>query len=115
MHVIEFPGPTRTWAKTAIGINEINGFFARRLLTQYVGVKACNVASGDVAIFVISIENAYGDAMSEPAKTRPKVPEGESRFLKTRQMPPNEKGFVGYETIWESFQKEVEYKTPKKP
>jgi hypothetical protein len=30
-------------------------------------------------------------------------------------MPPNEKGFVGYETIWESFQKEVEYKTPKKP
>jgi hypothetical protein len=53
--------------------------------------------------------------MSEPAKTRPKVPEGESRFLKTRQMPPNEKGFVGYETIWESFQKEVEYQTPKKP
>ena len=65
--------------------------------------------------FFISIETTYGDAMSEPAKTRPKVPEGESRFLKTRQMPPNEKGFVGYETIWESFQKEVEYKTPKKP
>ena len=53
--------------------------------------------------------------MSEPKKTRPKVPEGETRFLKTRQMAPNEKGFVGYETIWEPRQKEVEYKTPKRP
>lgn len=53
--------------------------------------------------------------MSEPAKTRPKVPDGESRFLKTRQMKPNEKGYVGYETIWDKFQKEVEYQTPKKP
>ena len=53
--------------------------------------------------------------MSEPAKTRPKVPEGESRFLKTRQMKANEKGFVGYETIWEQFQKEVPYQTPKTP
>ena len=53
--------------------------------------------------------------MSEPAKTRPKVPEGETRYVKTRQMEPNEKGFVGYETIWESFHKEVEYKTPKTP
>ena len=68
-----------------------------------------------VAIFVISIQNTYGDAMSEPSKTRPKVPEGQSRFLKTRQMPPNEKGYVGYETIWDSFQKEVKYETPKKP
>ena len=33
----------------------------------------------------------------------------------TRQKPPNEKGFVGFETVWEPFQKEVEYKTPKKP
>jgi len=33
----------------------------------------------------------------------------------TRQMPPNEKGFVGYETVWAPFQKEVEYKTPKQP
>jgi hypothetical protein len=24
-------------------------------------------------------------------------------------------GFVGYETVWKPFQKEVEYKTPKKP
>ena len=44
-----------------------------------------------------------------------KVPEGQARFFKTRQMKLNEKGFVGYETIWEPFQKEAEYETPKKP
>ena len=44
-----------------------------------------------------------------------KVPDGHTRFLTTRQMEPNEKGYVGYDTIWESFQKEVEYETPKKP
>ncbi len=53
--------------------------------------------------------------MSEPKKERPVVPEGESRFLITRQMKANEKGYVGYETQWESFQKEVKYETPKKP
>ena len=53
--------------------------------------------------------------MSEPTKTRPKVPEGESKYVKTRQMEANEKGFVGYETVWEPFQKEVPYETPKKP
>ena len=53
--------------------------------------------------------------MSGEAKARPKVPEGKSRFVVTRQMEPNEKGFVGYETIWESFQKEVDYTTPKRP
>ena len=53
--------------------------------------------------------------MSGQPKTRPKVPEGKSRFLTTRQKQPNEKGFVGYDTIWESFQKEVEYTTPKRP
>lgn len=52
--------------------------------------------------------------MSEQKPTI-KVPDGHSRYLITRQMAPNEKGFVGYETIWESFQKEEEYKTPKKP
>lgn len=52
--------------------------------------------------------------MSEKKPT-PKVPEGHARFLKTRQMAPNEKGFIGYETVWESFQKETEYKTPKQP
>ena len=44
-----------------------------------------------------------------------KVPDGKTRFLTTRQMAPNEKGVVGYETVWESFQKEVPYETPKKP
>ena len=36
-----------------------------------------------------------------PAKT----PDGEARFFKTRQMEANEKGFVGFETVWEPFQK----------
>lgn len=48
-------------------------------------------------------------------QTVEKVPEGQSRFFKTRQMDPNEKGFVGFETAWEPFHKEVEYETPKKP
>ncbi|WP_196801212.1 hypothetical protein [Thioalkalivibrio sp. AKL19] len=48
-------------------------------------------------------------------KKHPEVPDGKSRFLITRQMKPNEKGFVGYETIWEPFQKEAEYQTPKRP
>ena len=43
------------------------------------------------------------------------VPDGKSRYLTTRQMKPNEKGFVGYETVWETFQKEVKYTTPKAP
>ena len=52
----------------------------------------------------------------ERAKTHPtKVPDGHARFLTTRQMAPNEKGFVGYETIWVPFQKEAEYQTPKQP
>lgn len=53
--------------------------------------------------------------MSEPTKTRPKVPDGQTRYLITRQKEPNEKGYVGYDTIWESFQKEVDYTTPKNP
>lgn len=44
-----------------------------------------------------------------------KVPDGQARFLTTRQKAPNEKGFVGYETVWKSFHKEVAYQTPKKP
>jgi hypothetical protein len=52
--------------------------------------------------------------MSEQ-KPKPKVPEGTSRFFKTRQMEPNEKGFVGYETVWEPMHKIAEYTTPKKP
>lgn len=53
--------------------------------------------------------------MSAQSSTRPKVADGQARFLVTRQKEANEKGFVGYETIWESFQKEVEYTTPKRP
>jgi hypothetical protein len=44
-----------------------------------------------------------------------KVPDGHARYLTTRQKKPNDKGFVGYETEWEPFQKEVPYKTPKRP
>lgn len=53
--------------------------------------------------------------MSEQKNTRPKVPEGQAEYMITRQMEANEKGFVGYETIWEPWQKEAEYTTPKKP
>lgn len=53
--------------------------------------------------------------MSEQSSTRPNVPEGKTRYVITRQRNANEKGFVGYDTIWESFQKEEEYKTPKRP
>lgn len=53
--------------------------------------------------------------MSEQTKTRPKVPDGHSRFFTTRQLPPTDKGFVGYEVIWDKFQKEVPYQTPKQP
>jgi len=44
-----------------------------------------------------------------------KVPEGKTRFYKTRQKQPTEKGFVGYETVWEPLQKEAKYTTPKRP
>ena len=54
--------------------------------------------------------------MSEQQKQPPaKVPDGVTRYLTTRQMAPNQKGFIGFETIWKPFQKEVEYQTPKKP
>jgi hypothetical protein len=53
--------------------------------------------------------------MSEQKKTRPKVPDGKAPYVVTRQMKANKKGFVGYETIWEPFQKEVKYETPKRP
>jgi len=53
--------------------------------------------------------------MSDAPKTRPKVPAGETEYVTTRQMEPNEKGFVGYETTWKSWQTEAEYVTPKKP
>ena len=53
--------------------------------------------------------------MSEQSKTRPEVPDGKARFVVTRQKEADEKGFVGYDTIWEPFDKTVEYQTPKKP
>jgi len=53
--------------------------------------------------------------MSGAPKTRPKVPDGKSKYLLTRQKAANEKGYVGYETIWDSFQKEAPYEKPKRP
>lgn len=53
--------------------------------------------------------------MSAGPATRPKVPEGTARFLKTTQNEIKEGQFVGYTTTWESFQKEVKYETPKRP
>ncbi len=53
--------------------------------------------------------------MSEPKKERPKVPEGHSRFFTTKQKAPTDKGYIGYETTWEPWQKEVPYTTPKRP
>ena len=44
-----------------------------------------------------------------------KVPDGHARFFTTKQKAPNEKGFVGYETVWKPFQKEAPYQTPKEP
>jgi len=53
--------------------------------------------------------------MSEQKPPPAKVPDGHTPYYTTRQMAPNEKGFVGYETVWKPFQKEVPYKTPKQP
>ena len=53
--------------------------------------------------------------MSDQPKSRPKVPEGRTRYLTTRQKEPTDKGYVGYDTIWEPMQKVAEYSTPKKP
>ena len=49
------------------------------------------------------------------AKPKTKVPDGKMPYYTTRQKEPNEKGFVGYETDWKTFQKEVPYETPKRP
>jgi hypothetical protein len=51
----------------------------------------------------------------EEQKPVPKVPDGHARFVTTRQLPPAENGFVGFETIWEPPHKEAEYQTPKAP
>jgi len=53
--------------------------------------------------------------MSAQPSKRPEVPEGKTTLLTTRQKKATKTGYVGYDTIWESFQKEVEYTTPKAP
>jgi hypothetical protein len=53
--------------------------------------------------------------MSEHKPPAARVPDGVTRYVTTRQKPPSDKGFVGFETLWKPFQKEAEYKTPKKP
>ena len=53
--------------------------------------------------------------MSGQTATRPKVPEGKTALLTTRQKKATKKGYVGYDTIWEPFHTEVEYTTPKAP
>jgi hypothetical protein len=55
------------------------------------------------------------DQKSDKKQAPARVPDGNARFMTTRQLPANEKGFIGFETVWKPFQKEVEYKTPKKP
>ncbi|MEJ2393083.1 MAG: hypothetical protein P8019_17050 [Gammaproteobacteria bacterium] len=53
--------------------------------------------------------------MSEKKQDKPKTPDGHTRYLMTRQKGPTDKGFVGFDTIWEPWQKEVKYTIPKKP
>ena len=52
----------------------------------------------------------------KPVFTRPHVPTGKTEYLTTTQktIVPGQ-FFVGYETTWKSFQKEVPYQTPKRP
>jgi len=52
----------------------------------------------------------------KPVFTRPKVPEGVTEYVTTTQkeITPGQ-FFVGYNTTWKPFQKEVPYSTPKKP
>jgi hypothetical protein len=50
-HVIEFTGPTRKHARSAIEIKEIASFFARKLLTQYDRAQACNAANRSLHFF----------------------------------------------------------------
>jgi hypothetical protein len=46
--------------------------------------------------------------------TRPKVPTGETKYVTTKQkeITPGQ-FFVGYETTWKTFQKEVPYSNPR--
>ena len=53
--------------------------------------------------------------MSETPKTEIKVPDGKASYVTTKQKEPSKKGFIGFETHWEPWQKEVDYTRPKKP
>ena len=53
--------------------------------------------------------------MSDGSNVRPEVPEGKARFFVTRQKEADDKGFVGYDTVWEPFHNVEDYETPKKP
>jgi len=59
--------------------------------------------------------NLRKNKMSAAPAKRPKVPEGKTRNLITRQMKATKTGFVGYETIYDEFQTEIKYETPKRP
>jgi hypothetical protein len=53
--------------------------------------------------------------MSDVPKTDSKVPDGIASYVTTKQKEPSENGFVGFETHWEPWQKEVKYTRPKQP
>lgn len=52
--------------------------------------------------------------MGKPADPA-KVPEGKSDYYVTRPKKPTKTGYVGFETIWKPWHKEVPYKTPERP
>ena len=43
------------------------------------------------------------------------VPDGKTEYYTTKQQPENDKGFVGYQTEWVEWHKEVPHETPNKP
>ena len=66
-------------------------------------------------MLLTSLFNHLGDTIMGEF-TRPKVPTGVTEYVTTTQkeITPGQ-FFVGYETTWKTFQKEVPYQTPKKP
>lgn len=47
--------------------------------------------------------------------SRPKVPEGKTDYYTTRQKEATDKGYVGYDILWKTLQKEAAYTIPKQP
>jgi hypothetical protein len=78
-------------------------------------VASDGVQAGSTAAAIVNTRKDERQTMSDHKPPPARVPDGVARFVTTRQMPPNEKGFVGFETVWKPFQKEAEYKTPKRP